>query len=77
MSVHALAYHHRVYDQILADVPSTPTAVARWLQTHGGIGRYYAERFAGMSLVTCPSVASQPSLLPDESATFEPLATTS
>ena len=33
--------------------------------------------FDGMSLVTCPSVATQPSLLPREVAPFEPLAVTS
>ena len=77
MSLHAVAYHHTVYDQILTDVPATPTGMARWLQTHAGIGHYYAERFDGMSLVTCPSVATQPSLLPQEAAPFEPLAVTS
>ena len=77
MSLHAVAYHHTVYDQILTEVPATPTGMARWLQTHPGIGHYYAERFDGMSLVTCPSVATQPSLLPHEVAPFEPLAVTS
>ena len=76
-SLHALAYHHSVYDRILTEVPATPTGMARWLQTHLGIGHYYADRLDGMSLVTCPSVATQPSLLPREVAPFEPLAVAS
>ena len=36
MSLHAVAYHHTVYDQILTEVPATPTGMARWLQTHLG-----------------------------------------
>ena len=32
------------------DIPATPTGMARWLQSHAGIGDYYAERFYGMSL---------------------------
>ena len=77
MSLHAVAYHHTVYDQILTEVPATPTGIARWLQTHPGIGHYYAEGFDGMSLVTCPAVATQPSLLPQGAAPFEPQAVTS
>ena len=77
MSLHAVAYHHSVYDRILTDIPATPTGMARWLQTHLGIGHYYADRFEGMSLVTCPSVAIQSSLLPHEPAPFELLEVTS
>jgi hypothetical protein len=77
ISLHAVAYHHTVYDRMLTELPATPTGMARWLQTHTGIGHYYAERFNGMSLMTCPSVATQPSLLPHEVASFEPLAVTS
>ena len=74
MSLHAVAYHHTVYDQILTDLPATPTGMARWLQTHLGIGHYYADRLNGMSLETYPSIATQPSLLSREVAPFEPLA---
>jgi hypothetical protein len=51
--------------------------MARWLQSHAGIGHYYAERFSGMSLETCPSVVTQASLLQHEAEPFEPLAVTS
>src|SRR5262249_29152995 len=62
VSLHAVAYHRTVYDQILADLPDTPTGMARWLETRQDLGRYYAERFDGMGLVACPSVATQASL---------------
>jgi hypothetical protein len=75
-SLPAVAYHQTVYDQILADVPATPTAMALWLNTHRGIDQYYAHRFAGTILVTCPSVATQPPLLPYESPPFELLPVT-
>lgn len=77
MSLHAVSYHRSVYDGILTDVPATPTAMARWLQSHTGIGHYYAERFHGMSLETCSSVATQASLLQHEVALFEPLGAAS
>jgi hypothetical protein len=77
ISLHAVAYHHTAYDGILTEVPATPTGMARWLQTHAGMGHYYAERFDGMSLVTCPSIAIQPSLLPQDAVPFEPLEVTS
>ena len=68
-----MAYHERVYDSILAEVASTPTAMARWLRTHRGLDQYLARRFADISLVTCPSVATQLLLIPQESPPFEPL----
>ena len=75
-SLPALAYHHRVYDRILGEVPETPTALARWLETHQSLGHYYARRFDGMSLATCPSVATRSAHLAQEPLPFEPLAVT-
>ncbi len=74
--LHAVAYHRTVYEQILTDVPAMPTAMARWLQTHEGLDRYYAQRFDGLSVVTQPSVATQPVLLAQEPSPFEPLPVT-
>jgi GR25 family glycosyltransferase involved in LPS biosynthesis len=71
--LHAVAFHESVYDSILAEVPSTPAAMARWLRTHRGLDQYLSRRFAGISLVTCPSVATQPFLIPQESPPVEPL----
>jgi Glycosyl transferase family 2/Glycosyltransferase family 25 (LPS biosynthesis protein) len=69
----AVAYHQSVYEPILAEVPATPTAMARWLETYRGIDWYYAQHWDGMSLVTWPSVASQPPVHPQETPLFEPL----
>jgi glycosyl transferase family 2/glycosyl transferase family 25 len=71
--LHAVALRRSVYDSILAEVPATPVAMARWLQTEKGIDQYLAQRFAGISLVTCPSVATQPPLISQERPSFEPL----
>ncbi len=72
-SLYAVAYHQTVYDQILAEIPATPTAMARWLEANGGIGHYCAARFDGVSVVACPPVAIQRSLLSHEILPFEPL----
>jgi GR25 family glycosyltransferase involved in LPS biosynthesis len=75
-SSHAVAFHESVYDSILAEVPPTPTAMVRWLRSQHGIDQYLAQRFAGISLVTCPSIATHSPLLPQESPPFEPLPVT-
>ena len=74
--LHAVAYHCSAYARILAEVPATPTAMARWLRAHQGIDHYYALHLGGTSLVTWPSVASRPSLLPEENPAFELLSVT-
>ena len=74
--LHAVAYHQSVYDQILAEVPDAPTAMALWLEARRGLDHYYAQRFDGRSFVTCPSVATQPALLPLEPPAFELLPLT-
>jgi hypothetical protein len=72
----AVSYHRTAYDQILVDVPAAPTAMPRWLQTHGALERYCARCFGGVGLTTCPSVPTQPALLPQDCPPFEPLSTT-
>ena len=74
--LHAVAYHCSAYARILAEVPATPTAMARLLRAHQGIDHYYALHLGGTSLVTWPSVASRPSLLPEENPAFELLSVT-
>jgi hypothetical protein len=68
---HALAYHESIYDRILADVPDTPTAVALWLRSEHGIDQYYGQRLDGLMLLTSPVVATQTSILPLETRSFE------
>lgn len=42
----AVAYHERVYGQILAELPATPTAMVRWLRDCGGLEEFYRSRLA-------------------------------
>jgi hypothetical protein len=51
----AVAYHRSVYDRILAEVPATATAVARWLRAHRGIDAYYVQHFDGADLEASPA----------------------
>jgi hypothetical protein len=71
-SSHAIAYHSTIYDRILEDVPSTPSAMALWLRTHRGIDQYYARALDGVHLLTRPVVASQPPILDQETQRFTP-----
>jgi hypothetical protein len=73
LSLHAIAYHHTAYDRMLAELPDTPTAMARWLDAHGGLGRYCAELFQGTSLVTCPAIAVESSRVSTAPPPFEPV----
>ena len=67
---HAIAYNHTIYDQILNDVPDTVTAVALWCRKHVAIDAYYAKSLDGLHLVTSPSIATQRSLLRQETRAF-------
>ena len=78
--LHAVAYHRTVYDEILRELPATPTGMARWLDGHPGLGHYYAERFGAApfgDMTTRAPVATQSSLLPAARGSFEPLAVAS
>ena len=67
---HAVAYNHTVYDRILREVPRTPSKVALWLRSAFGIDQYLME-FDGERLLTSPVIASQGSLLKQETRPFE------
>lgn len=67
---HAIAYHRSIYDRILNDVPESPSAVALWLRKNFGIDQYYARAFDGLQLLTSPTIASQGSILKQESQSF-------
>src|SRR5262249_14321960 len=67
---HAIAYHASMFDRVLAEVPETPSAVALWLRKHLGIDQYYAKIFDG-SLITSPLIASQGSILAQETERFK------
>ena len=75
LSLHAVAYHHtRVRPASWPTCRPRPRHGALAPDPPAGSTSTMRERFDGMSLVTCPSVATQPSLLPQESPPFEPLA---
>lgn len=40
-----IAYDHTVYGQVLAGVPSTPSALALWLKKHDTIDQYYRQYY--------------------------------
>jgi hypothetical protein len=42
----AVAIHERAYEEILAELPATPTAMVRWLRDSGGLEPFYARRVA-------------------------------
>jgi hypothetical protein len=68
---HAIAYRDSIYDRILAEVPQTPSRVALWLRKERGIDQYFMRSLAGLHLITSPIVATQGSILAQETRDFE------
>ncbi|MFD6158696.1 hypothetical protein ACFWF7_01350 [Nocardia sp. NPDC060256] len=62
--LHAVAYHRRVFDQILDELPADPHAMGEFLDNHGGhIDVYYAETFNEGVYRAYPTVATQESYI--------------
>ncbi|MFI9404310.1 hypothetical protein [Nocardia sp. NPDC052316] len=60
VTTHAIAYHERIYDQILNELPSTPEEMYEFLADYDGhVDVYYAERFNEGIYRCTPTVASQ------------------
>jgi GR25 family glycosyltransferase involved in LPS biosynthesis len=68
---HGIAYNETIFERILTDVPDTPTGVALWLKKYWGIDQYYARELDGFSLITSPVIATQGSILAQESRNFD------
>jgi glycosyltransferase involved in cell wall biosynthesis len=68
---HAVAYNRTVYDRILDEIPETLTGVALWCRKHQAIDAYYAKALDGLRLVTYPVIATQQSLLRQETRAFD------
>jgi len=66
----AMAYNHAIYERILGDIPATPSGVALWLRKQYGIDQYCSRALDGLTLVTSPVIATQRSLLSQETRTF-------
>jgi len=65
--LHAVAYHHSVYDRILAEVPDSLIAMEEWLGTHHGIDQYFAFQHSEGKYILSPVIATQPNIVPSES----------
>ena len=68
---HAIAYHASVYERLLGEIPASPSGVALWLRRHHGIDQFYARALDRLHLIASPIVASQESILPQESDSFK------
>lgn len=66
---HAVAYHHTIYDRILADLPTDEGAMTTWLQDHAGIDQYLAYLDID-KYITRPALATQPFLASKEDPTY-------
>ncbi len=63
---HAVAFHRRAYDRLLAEIPAQEDEVERWLEGVFAIDQYLSRRIADgtyRAVITSPRVASQPNLL--------------
>lgn len=65
-SVHAVAYHGRVFDRVLADWPSDHAGATDWVAHFGAIDTYLAG-FETAAIVR-PVITTVPALLPFEAA---------
>ncbi|MGO4883328.1 MAG: glycosyltransferase [Bryobacteraceae bacterium] len=65
---HAVAYHRSLYDRYLREVPADAAGMQEWLKTHLGIDQYYAFSITEQKYILTPVVATQPPIVPMESA---------
>ena len=64
---HALAYHHTVYDQILADLPATVAEMAVWRTAHHTIDQYLTTSLRDRRrFLAAPALATQAGIRGDE-----------
>lgn len=62
-TTHAIAYHHRSYDQLLAGLPGEESEMREWIAEHKALGQYYAETLGAGIFRTVPVLASQENLV--------------
>jgi hypothetical protein len=63
---HAVAFHRRAYERLLAEIPAAADEVDRWLRDVAAVDQYLSGRIADgtyRAVITSPRVASQPNLL--------------
>ena len=69
--LHAIAYHHTVYDAILNAVPDNAIDVARWVGTHLATDQFYTYSLRPLSFLTCPVIAAQENMMSEEIRAFD------
>lgn len=62
-TTHALAYHHRVYDRLLAELPDDVVGMRAWLNSNNSIDKYLANTVTAGAHRVRPQVAAQAGLL--------------
>jgi hypothetical protein len=76
---HAVAFHRRAYDRLLAEIPASGSELDRFLRDDVAIDQYLSRRIADgtyRAVITSPRVASQPNLLDFETRTVRSLRAT-
>jgi hypothetical protein len=68
---HAIAYHHSVYETILSAVPESAAGAARWVRKERAIDQFYARTLSANSFLIDPVIATQDSILEQETRVFE------
>ncbi|MEV5510012.1 glycosyltransferase [Streptomyces orinoci] len=58
-STDAIAYHARIYDRLLAELPSSEPEIRSWLEIHTSLERFYAHRLPEGVFKVSPTVAVQ------------------
>ncbi|MBL1102715.1 glycosyltransferase family 25 protein [Streptomyces coffeae] len=59
LGTHAIAYHRRIYERLLTELPSDEVGMAEWIAKEIAIDQYYARQFTVDAYQTVPSVAAQ------------------
>jgi hypothetical protein len=62
-TTHALAYHHRIYDRLLAELPEDVVGMRAWLNSNNSIDKYLATTVTTGVRRVRPQVAAQAGLL--------------
>lgn len=63
---HAVSFHRRAYDRLLAEIPTAGPGLDRFMRDEFAIDQYLSRRIADgtyRAIITSPRVASQPNLL--------------
>ena len=68
---HAIAYHHRVYEKILMDIPDNLIDMDPWMRAHAAIDQYLTAQIPD-GYLAYPTLSAQPQTLQWENPTLQP-----